>query len=788
MRERGSVADNPMKTTRCSYRYPFSRLVPALAAGVVLSLAGGLQAQADWQRAGEPMLTSWGRKVKPDSVWSEYPRPQLVRAAWTNLNGLWSYAVAGKEETPPRQWAGNILVPFCPESNLSGVGRLIEPDQTLWYKRALPGPVQGKRTILNFEAVDYEATVWVNGQKIGSHRGGFTPFSFDITKALKAGGNELLVRVDDATEGFQLHGKQKLQPGGIWYTRVTGIWQTVWLETVPERFIHDLDFTCDIKAGTLRVEPKGSGPAADGEQVRVTASLGGKKVASAEGAGAVVVTIPEPKLWTPATPNLYDLKVELLGAQGKAIDEVASYVALREYGKARDANGHLRFTLNGAPIFHWGPLDQGWWPDGLLTPPSDAAMRSDIEFLKAAGFNMIRKHIKVEPRRYYHHCDRLGMMMWQDQVSMGFGPDTHPQGSNPKWTHMDPNPEDGRWPDEAHDQYVTEFKRMVDNLRDTACVAVWVPFNEAWGQHRSVEVGKMAVAYDRTRLVNIASGGNFWPAGDVADHHNYPQPDFPLGDKRFDDYVKVVGEFGGHGLPVEGHLWKKGSRNWGYGGLPKNLDEWKERYARSINVLAGLRKRGIAGGVYTQTTDVEVEINGLLTYDRVPKVDTGWLRQQSELLLGTPDVVRSEAVMPTSESQPQPWRFTTTAPAAGWEQPGFDDASWSAGKGGFGTRQTPSAPVGTEWNGSDIWIRRECTIDGATKGKPALRIFHDEDAEVYLNGVKVAALTGFVTGYIDIPLADSGLVKAGRNVLAIHCRQTEGGQFIDAGINFETSE
>ena len=777
-----------MKTTRSSHPFRFFRLFPVLCGGLLLLFAGGLSAQADWKSAGSPMLTSWGRKVKPDSVWSEYPRPQLVRAAWTNLNGLWSYAVAGKEETPPREWAGRILVPFCPESNLSGVGRLIEPDQTLWYKRPLPGPTKGRRTLLNFEAVDYDTTVWVNGQKVGSHRGGFTPFSFDITGALKPSGNELLVRVDDATEGFQLHGKQKLAPGGIWYTRVTGIWQTVWLETVPERFISDLDFTCDIKAGTVRVEPKVSGQAAAGEQVRVTASMGGKKVATASGSTAAVVTIPAPKLWTPATPDLYDLKVELLDAQGKAIDEVGSYVALREYGKARDANGHLRFTLNGQPIFHWGPLDQGWWPDGLLTPPSDAAMRSDIEFLKAAGFNMIRKHIKVEPRRYYHHCDRLGMMMWQDQVSMGFGPGTQPQGSNPRWTHMAPNPEDGGWPDEAHDQYVTEYKRMVDNLRDTACVAVWVPFNEAWGQHRSVEVGKMAAAYDRTRLVNIASGGNFWPVGDIADNHSYPQPDFPLGDKRFDDYVKVVGEFGGHGLPLEGHLWKKDRGNWGYGGLPKNLEEWKERFARSVNILAGLRKRGIAGGVYTQTTDVEVEINGLLTYDRVPKVDPAWIRQQSEFLLGTPDVVRSEALAPTSERQPQTWRFTTKAPAAGWEQPAFDDSSWSSGPGGFGTRQTPNAPVGTEWNNTDIWIRRECSIDGTVKGKPALRIYHDEDADVFLNGVKVAALKGFVTGYIDIAIADPGLVKAGRNVLAIHCRQTEGGQFIDAGINIETPE
>ena len=739
-------------------------------------------AHAEWQPVKGGMMTSWGRSLKADAAWQEYPRPQLERSDWTNLNGLWNYAVTSKEDSTPVKWDGQILVPFCPESSLSGVGRLIEPTEALWYKRPLPGLKPGKRTLLNFEAVDYTTTVWVNGQRIGSHRGGFTPFSFDITPALKADGNELVVRVDDATQGFQLHGKQKLKNEGIWYTRVTGIWQTVWLENVNERFIRDLDFTCDIANGTVRVDPKFAGMAVTGEKVWVTASSDGKEVAAGNGAGAITLTIPAAKLWSPTEPNLYELKVELHDAQGQVIDTVKSYTALREFGKIKDANGNWRFTLNGKSIFHWGPLDQGWWPDGLLTPPSEAAMISDVDFLKAAGFNMIRKHIKIEPRRYYAHCDKIGMLMWQDQISQGYGPESEPKGSNPAWTRLAPNPAEGVWTDDAHEQFVTEYKRMVDHLRDVPCIAVWSPFNEAWGQHRTMEVGEMAVEYDKTRPVNVASGGNFWPVGDIVDEHAYPDPTFPLGNKRFDDYVKVVGEFGGHGMPIEGHLWNKNSPNWGYGGLPKNLDEWKDRYSRSLRILAWLRMRGICAGVYTQTTDVEVEINGLRTYDRENKVEPSWLKLLSDMLLNTPDVAKVKDLVPTSEKQEQTWTYTTEAPAAGWESADFADASWTQGKGGFGTRETPNTKVATEWKTSDIWLRREFQLANLPKGQPVLRVFHDDAVEVFMNGVKVGDLKNFASGYVDLPITQTGLLKSGRNVIAIHCHQDTDGQFIDAGI------
>jgi beta-galactosidase len=747
--------------------------------------AAGLSVQAEWKPVDNEMLTKWGEEVTPENTWQEYPRPQMVRESYNNLNGLWSYAITGRDDSNlPKEWDGEILVPFAPESKLSGVGRTLEPEQALWYRRTFQVEAI-QRTLLHFEAVDYQATVWVNGIEVGSHTGGHTPFSFEIAKSLKKGENTLTVRVHDATEGFQLHGKQALDPGGIWYTRVSGIWQTVWLETLPERSIANLDYSCEVGKGQLMVSASLSGAVQANEKLRITASFDGEEVATETGGEDIVLTLPDAKLWSPDDPNLYDLKVELLKGDDEVVDTVTSYAAIREFGKERDSEGNLRLTLNGKSIFHWGPLDQGWWPDGLLTPPSDAAMVSDIDFLKAAGFNMIRKHIKVEPRRYYAHCDRIGMLMWQDQVSMGFGPHTEPRGSNPRWSRLASDPEEGKWPSDAHEQFVIEYKRMVDHLRDHPCIAVWVPFNEAWGQHKTLEVGKMAVDYDKTRHINIASGGNFWAVGDIADEHAYPEPAFPLKDERFDDYVKVVGEFGGHPWPVEGHLWQKDNRNWGYGGLPNDLDEWKDRFEASITNLANLRKRGIAGGVYTQTSDVESEINGLLTYDRIQKVDPTWLAEQSERLLNTPDTVIVNVLAATSQEKAQEWQYTTTKPADDWKDSGFDitkSKGWENGKAGFGTETTPNAEVTTEWTENDIWMRRSFEISDLPKGEIFLRVFYDEDPEIYLNGVLVAEPRGYTTSYVDIPLSDKEALKTGKNVIAVHCRQTRGGQFIDVGL------
>ncbi|MEQ8789953.1 MAG: glycoside hydrolase family 2 TIM barrel-domain containing protein [Pirellulaceae bacterium] len=580
-----------------------------------------------------PLITRWGEEVTPENAWTEYPRPQLQRDNWLNLNGAWDYAITdAKQHERPEAWTGEILVPFCLESKLGGVQRLLDASEALWYRRSFKAsPQKDRRTRLNFEAVDYRCEVFVNNQSVGAHQGGNTPFSFDITDAIRAGDNDLVVRVEDDTEGWQLRGKQTLNARGIWYTQVSGIWQTVWLEHVPSNYVQDVKIATDAEAGSIMIRPVIGGDEKP-HTVQVIVRDGATEVAKAEShGGGISITIPAAKLWSPAAPHLYDLEVTLQNSDGAVVDRVKSYAGIRSVGKVRDAEGHWRFTLNGEPIFHFGPLDQGWWPDGLLTPPSDEAMRFDIEWLKQAGFNMIRKHIKVEPRRYYYHCDRLGMLLWQDQVS---------GGEKPKWTRLQADPEDAVWPDKQHKQFLLELEWMIDALENHPSIVVWVPFNEAWGQHRTVEVGKWVAQRDPSRLVNIASGGNFWPVGDVVDAHSYPHPGFPFEqgqDGRFDDYIKVMGEFGGHGFPAPEHLWDPKRRNWGYGGLPENKAEYKQRYITSLNMLNELRGRGIAAGVYTQTTDVEGEINGLLTYDRrVIKIPAKELAELHSMLFTDP--------------------------------------------------------------------------------------------------------------------------------------------------------
>ena len=575
------------------------------------------------------LITEWGDKVTAENAWQEYPRPAMARPDWTNLNGHWNYTVTpGNQVTPPSEWTGKILVPFCLESRLGGVQKLLHEDQALWYHRTFEAKSSDNhRVLLNFEAVDYECSVIVNGKAVGGHKGGNTPFTVDATEAIVDGSNSLIVRVTDATEAHQLRGKQTLSPRGIWYTQVSGIWQTVWMEIVPDWYIADLQISTDAASGSIKVVPQfGGRNTGNGVvQLLVERQTIGVPVKENTLYADAETRIPNPKFWSPDSPHLYPIKVQLLNENDELIDEVSSYAGIRTVGKAKDADGHWRMTLNGKPIFHWGPLDQGWWPDGLLTPPSDAAMLWDIEFLKSAGFNMIRKHIKVEPRRYYYHCDRLGMLVWQDQVS---------GQPNPQWTRLNPNPKDAEWADVDHDQFMAEFDEMIDELENHPSIVVWTPFNEAWGQHRTIEVGEWTVKRDPSRLVNIASGGNFWPVGDIVDEHRYPHPGFPFDQPRFADYIMVVGEFGGHGLPTEGHLWDPNRRNWGYGDLPKNTDEYRARYMESIRLLTELRQQGIAAGVYTQTTDVEGEINGLVTYDRkVIKIPAAELKKIHEPLL-----------------------------------------------------------------------------------------------------------------------------------------------------------
>lgn len=588
-----------------------------LLIGLACLQIGQLMAQKSqtWQPVGDRIKSSWGENVNQASPLPEYPRPHLVREGWQNLNGLWEYAIVpGKLGNAPSDYQGEILVPFAVESALSGVGKTVGKDSSLWYRRTITvdKKIRKQRVLLHFGAVDWQCEVFVNGQKAGSHAGGFDPFSIDITQHLTRGAEqELVVGVWDPTdEGPQPNGKQVVKPHGIWYTPVTGIWQTVWLEGVPETHIVATKHTPDIDQQRLLVQTVVDA-AKEGDQVRISAWKGEEKVAeeTATVGADVSLTINDAELWSPSNPFLYDLRVSVL-RKGKVIDEASSYFAMRKISMDTDAKGIQRMLLNNEFVFHYGPLDQGWWPDGLYTAPTDEALRFDVEKTKAMGFNMIRKHIKVEPARWYYHCDQLGLLVWQDMPSGDLGGN--------RWD-MRPGITSGRKHDkdrspESEAIYRKEWKAIMDALHNFPSIVVWVPFNEAWGQFKTEEITEWTMAYDPSRLVNSASGGNFFNTGHILDIHNYPDAVMPRPELFGDKQVLALGEFGGLGLPVEGHTWQN-KDNWGYQSF-KNVDELKRRYQGMVDDLARLIPLGLSAAVYTQTTDVEVETNGLMTYDR----------------------------------------------------------------------------------------------------------------------------------------------------------------------------
>ncbi|MFO0797095.1 MAG: glycoside hydrolase family 2 TIM barrel-domain containing protein [Gemmataceae bacterium] len=743
---------------------------------LVLAASSGAAIAADWKPATAPLMTKWGKAVTAEKQpWPEYPRPQLVRTDWLNLNGLWDYAITPRNAPRPEKWDGQILVPFCAESALSGVGRRVTPDQHLWYKRSVEVPAgwAGKRVLLHFGAVDWEATVYVNGKELVTHRGGSDPFTVDITDALRPGANEIVVRVWDPTDtGAQPRGKQVMDPHGIWYTPVTGIWQTVWLEPVREAHVTRVLFTPDVDRG--EVECLVDVARADDRVTVSVNTLDFKATGSGVPGRPFRFKVPDPKLWTPDAPHLYPVEVHVSRRQPldqmEAVEFVRSYFAMRKVSAGKDDKGVLRLMLNNRPLFQYGPLDQGWWPDGLLTPPSDEAMRYDVDVLKRMGFNMLRKHIKVEPARYYHHCDKVGMLVWQDMPSGGVPKRGQLIGPDAK--------QDATFTPAEKAQFRTELKAMIDHLRVFPSIYCWVPFNEGWGQHDTNNVLKWVKEYDPSRLTNGPSGWADRGFGDMKDAHIYPGPGmFPT----MPDRVSVLGEFGGLGLPVAGRLWKD-QGNWGYRTY-KTREELRDNYHRLAFALRPLVARGLSAAVYTQTTDVEVEVNGLMTYDReVIKFDVaefaGWHRP----LYGPPPTITE--LVPTSEKDAQTWRHTTTRPADGWEKADFDAAAWGEGPGGFGTKGTPGGVIRTEWKTPDVWLRRVVELKAAPAGEVMLRLHHDEDAEVYVNGVLAARVTGYTTAYVEVPLTAAGkaALRPGRNVIAVHCRQTGGGQYIDAGL------
>lgn len=561
---------------------------------------------AQWSPAGDKIKTKWASEIDVNNVLPEYPRPIMEREEWQNLNGLWDYKIQKKGTNAPASYDGSILVPFPVESSLSGVMKEVGSANEVWYSRefSVPSSWKNKEILLHFGAVDWETEVWVNGIKVGTHTGGFTPFSFDISPFLKSGKQSLVVKVWDPTnDGPQPRGKQVKNPDGIWYTPVTGIWQTVWLEPVSAKHITDVRSTPDIDKGTIAFEVA-SDDYSYGDVVEITIMDGGKTIATTKAAAGepITVAIPNAKLWSPESPFLYDTSVKLL-SKGKTQDAVKGYFAMRKISKKRDENGIMRMQLNNKDYFQFGPLDQGWWPDGLYTAPTDEALKYDIVKTKEFGFNMIRKHVKVEPARWYTHCDRLGILVWQDM----------PNGDDSRdWQNQDyhKGPEFVR-SEKSEAIYRKEWKEIMDYLHSYPSIVIWVPFNESWGQFKTVEITEWTQDYDPSRLVNSASGGNFFQTGDILDLHHYPHPRMFLFDAT---RVNVLGEYGGIGLPLEGHLWKTGN-NWGYVKF-NNSKEVTDEYVKYAKQLQDLVAQGFSGAIYTQTTDVEGEINGLMTYDR----------------------------------------------------------------------------------------------------------------------------------------------------------------------------
>ena len=716
------------------------------------------QGSDSWKIPQEaPLLTKWAKDVSPQNSLPEYPRPQMVRHDWMNLNGLWQYSVAKEGEKPPigKNLKGTILVPYPIESALSGVMKTAD---RLWYRRTfkIPEEWNDKRIILHFGAVDWETEIYINGKKIGEHRGGYDPFSFEITSSLMKGKEqELVVGVFDPTDaGDQPRGKQVRNPHGIWYTPTTGIWQTVWLEPVPDHYIYDLIITpnVDEKSLKLKVITK------DTDEIRATAFIGQRIVATCEGKSGSDLSLPLDTviLWSPSNPFLYDLKIELIH-NGKVHDEVASYFGMRKIHIRKDALGIRRIMLNNKFLMQVGLLDQGFWPDGIYTAPTDEALKYDIEITKKLGFNMTRKHVKVEPERWYYWADKLGLLVWQDM----------PSGNN-------------KTP-ESKKHFEKELEHLIQTHKNHPSIIMWVVFNEGWGQFETERLTEWVKDLDPTRLVNNASGWTDKNAGDVMDIHNYPKPLSPKAEPK---RAIVLGEFGGLGLAIPNHTWKK--EHWGYKGMQDN-EQLTSTYETFLKKVYEYKDNpGLSAAVYTQITDVEVECNGLLTYDRAiikPDLNRISLANQGDFSKLPPEPYQ-KVFLPTSRDNGQKWRYTFEPPEGNWQNPEYDDSHWKTGVGGFGNKGTPGSVVRTEWLSENIWLRQECVLKSIPEKGLYLFVHHDEDAEVYLNGVLALRVEGWTSDYEQyeiFPEAKKAL-KPGKNVIAIHCKQTDGGQYIDAGI------
>ncbi len=557
--------------------------------------------QVNWVIPDNPLLTQWADDVDPEKPWPEYPRPIMVRDEWLNLNGLWEYSITAKDEQPSR-WDGKILVPYPVESALSGVKKRISENECLWYRTEVkvPSSWKKKRILLNFEASDWETRVWIDDNKAGENRGGYNPFSIDITDYVRAGKkHELKVAVWDPTnKGTQARGKQVSKPHGIWYTPSSGIWQTVWLEPVNDLHLGSFRIVTDASTGTIKIKP-GILNIQEGVKTRVQVSKDNKILDQIETSmnNEIIINLEEYIPWSPENPQLYDIEIELV-LNGKITDKIRTYAGFRDISLGKTEDGFTRILLNGNFVYQNGPLDQGFWPDGLYTPPTDEAMRYDLEMIKHMGFNMLRKHVKVENRRFYYWCDKMGLLVWQDM----------PNGDK----HIGSHDEDVERSEESAKQFEKELMSLIETKYNHPSIIMWVAFNEGWGQYETARITNMIKETDQTRLVNSASGWSDRGTGDIMDIHHYPEPRCPEAEEN---RAIVLGEFGGLGLPVEGHTWEK-KDNWGYEKMNDSISLLQKYDNFYKTVYSMVEEKGLSASVYTQITDVETETNGLLTYDR----------------------------------------------------------------------------------------------------------------------------------------------------------------------------
>jgi hypothetical protein len=741
-----------------------------LMAAVLAAPAAGA-----WQMQSASIMTDWSRQVDPQNPWPEYPRPQMVRSDWLNLNGIWQFQPGNAgDPVPAGTLSSEILVPFPMESAISGVK---QHHDYSWYRRTftVPAAWSGQRILLHFGAIDWEAEVFINGTSLGIHQGGGNPFSYDITAQVAGSGPHILVvRVYDPTDntaGSLLPiGKQRATPGGIFYTACSGIWQTVWLEPVPSTSIADLRLIPDIDQNQLKVTATVSGPA-EGITVTAIARMGSAVVGTVSGAPGAELLLPVPsaRLWSPADPFLYDLEV-VLSSGGLRGDWVTGYFGMRK-ASVGPSGGFAKMLLNNTFLFQYGMLDQGYWPDGNYTAPTDRAMKADIEQAKLLGFNMLRKHMKVEPARWYYWCDKIGILVWQDMVALkAYQPVT--EASKPI--------------------YELEAERTIRTRWNHPSIMVWTMFNESWGQFDTERITNNMMALDPSRIVECSSGSTFFEVGHVRDSHNYPGPVCPVHATK----AVVCGEYGGVGLRIAGHAWNGNTAFTAATATDGNdLANYLDTY--SFQLASFGQNNGLSAAVYTQITDVEEELNGLYTYDRKIRKPSA-TRVQAMVATASSPVSFTE-IVPSSQAAGQTWRYTTTTPASNWYATAFDDSAWNSGPGGFGTftNGNPNGPANsvprTPWGTASIWLRRTFNPGSLTAdqiSRLVFHLYHDENVEIYINGVPAGARNGFTQNYIRYPMNEAGkaaLVPNATNVLAVRCTQTTGKQYIDVGIHLPSA-